>query len=425
MRFSDIKQNPWDYDKTTVLNALKRYFTVDMPTDSSFPVTKNSYTIYLTNETTKPIPVTLETTLNTRDTFEQLLGHVNSETLETLYNNYFEGKPSFTDNFLQQLICKTADQNSILAAIDKALGVDYLESLTNASSAVLETYFSPYFEDLLKETSLPSELHFKYTIKDIHTINIYNGKTHNHLLQHPDTKQWSLDELFSKEDEIKFKKDCQTILSKLIEQPKALTRTLKLKQPISEALRPYLDAVKTLPTTVYASSNGRRWIYDNGKFDYDYEDDYYERNRYDIDVPINLNLTSDDTLTVIFPIQKGQSLIPAQKLIDNNQSSRPIKEQLKKALIDDTLNQNFKLRKPFITKLLNQLDNDLTFNENGNTYELEKGYHTDNYYYSYNGTCLIIFKKENNDYTYETTSSLLDIDEALLKDLITDLIEKF
>lgn len=425
MRFSDIKQNPWDYDRTTVLNALKRYFTVDMPLDSSYPITKDNYTIYLTNETTEPLSVTLNTRLETKDNFNNLLGYIDSKTLETLYNNHVEDKPSFTDDFIQQVICKTADKSSLLVAIDKALDVDYLESLTKASSAVLETYFGPYFEDLLKETNLPSELNFKYTIKDIHTIDIYNGKTHNHLLQNPKTKQWSLDELFSKEDEIKFKKDCQTILSKLVEQPNALTRTLKLKQPISEALRPYLEAVKTLPTTVYASSNGRRWIYNNGSFDYDYEDVYYERNRYDIDVPVNLNLTSDDTLTVIFPIQKGQSLTPAQKLIDNNQSSRLIKEQLKKALIDDALSQNFKLRKPFITKLLNQLDNDLAFNENGNTYELEKGYHTDNYYYSYNGTCLIIFKKENNGYTYEATSSLLDIDEALLKDLITDLIEKF
>ena len=55
MRFSDIKQNPWDYDKKTVLNALKRYFTVDMPTDSPYPITKDSYTIYLTDETTETV----------------------------------------------------------------------------------------------------------------------------------------------------------------------------------------------------------------------------------------------------------------------------------------------------------------------------------------------------------------------------------
>ena len=77
MRFSDIKQNPWDYDRTTVLNALKRYFTIDMPTDSPFPITKDSYTIYLTNETTEPIPVTLNTRLETRDNFNSQLGYVN------------------------------------------------------------------------------------------------------------------------------------------------------------------------------------------------------------------------------------------------------------------------------------------------------------------------------------------------------------
>lgn len=119
MRFSDIKQNPWNYDRTTVLNALKHYFTIDMPTDSPFPITKSIYTIYLTNETTEPIPVTLNTRLETRDNFKSQLGYVNSKTLETIYDNHFENKPSFTDDFIQKIVCQTADQESFLAAIKK------------------------------------------------------------------------------------------------------------------------------------------------------------------------------------------------------------------------------------------------------------------------------------------------------------------
>jgi len=429
MRFSDIKQNSWDYNRKTVLNALKRYFTVDMPTDSSFPITKDTYTIYLTNETTESIPVTLKTHLNTRDAFDQLTGHIDTKTLETLYNNHFEDKPSFTDDFLQQLICKTIDQGSFLTAINKALGVDYLENITNDSSAVLETYFGPYFEDLLKETNLPYELNFKYTIKNIHTIDIYNGKTHNYLLQHPETNQWSLDELFSKEDELTFKKDYQTILSKLIEQPKALTRAITLQNPLSDILESQLADLKTLPATLYATKEGRRWIYDNGSFDYDNDyDDYNDRNRYDIDIPVNLNLTADNTLNVIFPIQKGQSLIPAQKLIDSDDQYlfRKIKKQLKSTLINDTLKQAIEPRKHAITSFLDQLPkhDSLKFKENGNTYELTK-WSTEDISYEYNNHYLIEFRKENDDYTYKAASSLYDIDEALLKDLITDLIEKF
>lgn len=429
MRFSDIKQNSWDYNRKTVLNALKRYFTVDMPTDSSFPITKDTYTIYLTNETTESIPVTLKTHLNTRDAFDQLTGHIDTKTLETLYNNHFEDKPSFTDDFLQQLICKTIDQGSFLTAINKALDVDYLENITNDSSAVLETYFGPYFEDLLKETNLPYELNFKYTIKNIHTIDIYNGKTHNYLLQHPETNQWSLDELFSKEDELTFKKDYQTILSKLIEQPKALTRAITLQNPLSDILESQLADLKTLPTTLYATKEGRRWIYDNGSFDYDNDyDDYNDRNRYDIDIPVNLNLTADNTLNIIFPIQKGQSLIPAQKLIDSDDQYlfRKIKKQLKSTLINDTLKQAIEPRKHAITSFLDQLPkhDSLKFKENGNTYELTK-WSTEDISYEYNNHYLIEFRKENDDYTYKAASSLYDIDEALLKDLITDLISKF
>lgn len=325
--------------------------------------------------------------------------------------------------------CKTVDQESFLTAINKALGVDYLENLTNNSSAVLETYFGPYFEDLLKETNLPYELNVKYTIRNIHTIDIYNGKTHNYLRQHPETKQWSLDKPFSKEDEITFKKDCQTILSKLVEQPKALTRTLTLQNPLSEILQSQLADLKTLPTTLYATKEGRRWIYDNGSFDYgnDY-DAYNDRNRYDIDVPVNLNLTADNTLNVIFPIQKGQSLIPAQKLIDSDDQYlfRKIKKQLKSTLINNTLKEAIEPRKHAITSVLDRLPkhDTLEFKENGNIYKLIK-WSTEDVSYSYNNSYLITFEKEDDNYHYEANASFYDIDETLLKDLITDLISKF
>lgn len=429
MRFSDIKQSPWDYDRTTVLNALKRYFTIDMPTDSPFPLTKDSYTIYLTNETTEPIPVTLNTRLETRDNFNSQLGYVNSKTLETIYDNHFENEPSFTDDFIQKIVCQTADQESFLAAIKKTIAVDYLEKTAKASPAVLETYFGPYFEDLLKESNLPFELNFKYTIKNIHTIAISSPETHNQLIQDPETKQWSLDKPFSKEDEIKFKKDCYTIFFKLREQPKTLTRTLELKQPLSETLQSYLGTVKTLPTTVYATDNGLRWIYDNGEFDYDNDyNDYNDRNRYDINVPVSIKLTADNSLELTFPIKRGQSLIPAQQLIDSSDQylSRLIKKQLKATLINNTLEQTIEPRKQAITNFLDQLPkhDTLEFKETGNTYTLTK-WSTEEVTYSYNDNYLITFKKENSDYHYEATSSLSDIDETLIKDLITDLIEKF
>lgn len=429
MRFSDIKQNPWDYDKKTVLNALKRYFTVDMPTDSPYPITKDSYTIYLTDETTETIPVTLETHLNTSDAFEQLTGHIDTKTLETLYNNHFEDKPSFTDDFIQQIICKTTNESSLLATIDKAMSVDYLESLTNDSSTILNAYFGPYFEDLLKETNLPFELNFKYTIRNIHTIDIYNGKTHNYLLQHPETNQWSLDELFSKEDELTFKKDYQTILSKLVEQPKALTRAITLQNPLSDILESQLADLKTLPATLYATNEGRRWIYDNGSFDYDNDyDDYNDRNRYDINVPVSIKLTADNSLELTFPIKRGQSLIPAQQLIDSSDQylSRLIKKQLKATLINNTLEQTIEPRKQAITNFLDQLPkhDTLEFKENGNIYKLIK-WSTEDVSYSYNNSYLITFEKEDDNYHYEANLSLYDINETLLKNLIIDLISKF
>lgn len=422
MRFSDIKQNPWDYNRTTVLNALKRYFTIDMPTDSPFPITKDSYTIYLTNETTEPIPVTLKTNFETKGNFTCHLGYIDPKTLEQLYDNHLEGKPSFTDTFLQRLICQTTDQDAFLATVKKELAVDYLKTLTNASSAVLETYFGPYFEDILKDTNLSSELHFKYTIRNTRTIAI-SSTPQNYLIQDPKTKQWLLDKPFSEKDEITFKKDCYTILTYLEKQPKILTHTLKLKEPLSETLRPYLEIVETLPTALYSSNEGRRWIYDNGGYDFD-SDDYIEDNRYDVDVPVYIEQLTNDTLTIVFPIQKGQSLLPAKQLINSKQLFRQIKKQLKLTLINNVLGLAMVSRKNTIATVLNQLESPLVFKENGNSYRLEKGF-DDTCYYFYNNSCVITFKKENDNYTYEATSTLLDKDEDTLRELIHNLISKF
>ena len=413
MRFSDIKQNPWDYDRKTVLNALNRYFTTTMPTDT-FPITKKSYPIYLIPETTEPIPVTLETKDN--------IGYIAPKTLEQLYDNHLEGKPSFTEAFLQRLICQTTNQDAFLATVEKELAVDYLKSLTKASSAVLETYFGPYFEDLLKDTNLSSELHFKYTIKNTRTIAI-TSTPQNHLMQDPETNQWSLYKPFSEKDEMAFKKDCHTIRTYLEKQPNVLTHTLKLKQPLSETLRPYLEIVETLPTTLYSSNNGRRWIYDNGGYDFE-SDDYIDDNRYDINVPVHIEQLTKDTLTIVFPIQKGQSLLPSTQLINNQQLFRQIKKQLKVTLINNVLGLTMTSRKNTIATVLNQLKSPLVFKENGNSYRLEKGF-SDTYYYFYNDDCVITFEKENDTYTYEATSALLDKDEDILKNLIHDLISKF
>lgn len=421
MRFSDIKQNPWNYDRKTVLNALKRYFTVNMPTDT-FPITKKSYPISLTIETTEPISVTLKTNVETKGNFTCQLGYIDPKTLEQLYDNHLEGKPSFTDTFLQRLMCQTTDQNAFLATVEKELAVDYLKTLTNASSTVLETYFGPYFEDLLTDTTLSSELHFKYNFKNTRTI-VISGNTQNYIMQDPETKQWSLNKPFSEKDKVTFKKDCHTILTYLEKQPKILTHTLKLKQPLSETLRPYLEIVETLPTTLYSSNEGRRWIYDNGGYDFD-SDDYSDNNRYDIDVPVHIEQLTNDTLTIVFPIQKGQSLLPAKQLIDSQQLFHQIKKQLKLTLVNNTLGLAMTSRKNTIAAVLNQLESPLVFKENGNSYRLEKGF-DDTYYYFYNSDCVITFEKENDSYTYEATSALLDNDENILKDLIIDLISKF
>ena len=117
-------------------------------------------------------------------------------------------------------------------------------------------------------------------------------------------------------------------------------------------------------------------------------------------------------------------MLPAKQLIDSRQLFHQIKKQLKLTLVNNTLGLAMTSRKNTIANVLNQLESPLVFKENGNSYRLEKGF-DDTCYYFYNNDCVITFEKENDNYTYKATSTLLDKDEDTLRELIHDLISKF
>lgn len=71
MRFSEIKNNPLDYNKQTVIDKLKEYFTIKL-TDNCFDnyLNVNQINITLEKETTKPITVTLNVTVNQQNSLK-------------------------------------------------------------------------------------------------------------------------------------------------------------------------------------------------------------------------------------------------------------------------------------------------------------------------------------------------------------------
>lgn len=101
MHFSEIKNNPLDYNKQTVIDKLKEYFTIKL-TDNCFDnyLNVNQINITLEKETTKPITVTLNVTVNQQNPQSRIFS-VDLKQIEQLYD---DSKTRFTDEFLLKLM---------------------------------------------------------------------------------------------------------------------------------------------------------------------------------------------------------------------------------------------------------------------------------------------------------------------------------
>ena len=425
MRFSDIKDNPRDYDRGLMLQKLKDYFTV--PTkDLDLPIEQTYIPLTLTKETTGKAPVLF----NTDDR------RVTMAYVVALYDDMRDDGVVFNDQFLQSIMCGTVNNHYYRELVKDSMRTLYLKNMTGLTSKRFDAIFTPYMEDSLDEftSRLALRLDYKFDSRDCISIRRNQTKSYDEAdmeIRRSDlTGQWTLTRV-SDEALDKFKEDLKTLQKLADEQPTTVTRVIK--GDLDENLRPYLDRLTSMTTTVTATTYSvysRRWLKDHDDTSESYDDHGDTLYKLTLDIPVAI--THDgDAYTVVCPIEKGMSLFPAETVLKNFDTDDTltyyVKRKLKPLYIKDLVLKGLASKEATVRLLLEHLDeNDeaLTFTEDDNRYQLRSRHGVITY--ERNGYTMMTFAKEDDHYKVSLRDSYLLADRNCcnIKATVAELIDK-
>lgn len=425
MRFSDIKDNPRDYDRGLMLQKLKDYFTLP-PKAVDIPVEQTYVPLTLTKETTGKAPVL----------FDKNDRRVPMSYIVDLYDKTRDDGIAFSDHFLQDIMCGTVTNYNYRDRVSDSMRTLHLENTTGLPSEQFDTIFTPYIEDTIDDfTSRPSlRLNYKFDSRDCIGIRLSQTKSYGEAdmeIKRSDiTGQWALT-CVSDEALAKFKEDLKALQKRADEQPTTVTRVIK--GDLDENLRPYLDRLTSMTTTVKASTYSiysRQWLKDHDDTSTSYDDHGDTLYKLTLDVP--MTITHDgDAYTVTCPIEKGMSFLPTETVLKNFDTNDTltyyVKRKLKPLYIKDLVLKGLASKKATLHVLLERLDeNDevLTFTEDDTRYQLRsrRGVIT----YERNGYTMMTFAKEDDRFKMSLHDSHLLNEHVYfnVKNLVTELIDK-
>ena len=441
MRFSDIQDNPLNYNTNQLIEKLKNHFTIpinDCPFIDQLPT--NRITVQLTNATLKPNVLVY---IANENGFKKT--YVAEQQIRTLYNATIWNeskslnpvKPAFSKDFLQHVMCDTISNKYFKQIVQNTIASIALESITGYSSQELNEMFGPYLEDKLETFELSPKLNMHYNFISTTRIEI-KPRTHSdhdefELIKPDNTHKWMLNKELPPTSLEKFKEDIQQIKNCILEQPTELN--IVLNKSLPQELTPYLNRTNHINVTMYTREYGPKWIIDNNYSHYSYiehEDYYYQGKSYELEIPVPLKLRYDSenqTTTITLPIKPGESLKPAEQVIDLFKNPHytwsRIKEQLKMFYIEDLIEQTIEPKRNVIRQLLFSNDNKtICFKENNVEYKLDIKHDKATYRRNYN-TQIIFVKKEKD---FEISLEYSDLKHTPIPDLentINNLIDKF
>lgn len=425
MRFSDIKDNPRDYDRGLMLQKLKDYFTT--PTkDLDLPVEQTYIPLTLTKETTGKAPV-----LFNKDDRRVTMAYV-----VALYDDMRDDGVAFNDHFLQSIMCGTVTNHDYRDRVSDRMQTLYLENTTGLTSEQFDAIFTPYIEDTIDDfTSRPNlRLNYKFNSRDCVGIRLSQTKSYDEAdieIRRSDlTGQWTLTRV-SDEALAKFKEDLEALQKRADEQPATVTRVIK--GDLDENLHPYLDRLTSITTTVTAKTHSiysRQWLKDHDNVSTSYDDHGDTIYKLTLDVPMTI-AHDGEAYTVTCPIEKGMSLVPAQNVLKNFDTDDTltyyVKRKLKPLYIKDLVLKGLASKEATVRLLLEPLDeNDeaLTFTEDDNRYQLRsrRGVIT----YERNGYTMMTFAKEGDRFKMSLRDSHLLNEHVYfnVENLVAELIDK-
>lgn len=425
MRFSDIKDNPRDYDRGLMLQKLKDYFTV-LPKDVDIPVEQTYVPLTLTKETTGKAPVL----------FDKNDRRIPMSYIVDLYDKTRDDGIAFSDHFLQDIMCGTVTNYNYRDRVSDSMRTLYLENATDLPSEQFDTIFTPYVEDILDEfgNRLVLRLNYKFEHKDCIGIRLNHTNAYDtadiEIRRSDLTSQWMLTRV-SDEALADLTGDLKKLQELADNQPTTITRVIK--GDLDENLRPYLDKLTAMTTTVKANTysiHSRQWLKDHDDASTSY--DAHGDTLYKLTLDVPMTITHDgNAYTVTCPIEKGMSLFPAETVLKNFDTddylAYYVKRKLKPLYIKDLVLKGLASKEATVRLLLEHLDeNDeaLTFTEDDNRYQLRsrRGVIT----YERNGYTMMTFAKEGDRFKMSLRDSHLLNEHVYfnVENLVDELIDK-
>ena len=353
-----------------------------------------------------------------------------------LYDDMRDDGVVFNNQFLQSIMCGTVNNHYYRELVKDSMRTLYLKNMTGLTSKRFDAIFTPYMEDSLDEftSRLALRLDYKFDSRDCISIRRNQTKSYDEAdmeIRRSDlTGQWTLTRV-SDEALDKFKEDLKTLQKLADEQPTTVTRVIK--GDLDENLRPYLDRLTSMTTTVTATTYSvysRRWLKDHDDVSETY--DTHSDTVYKLTLDVPMTITHDgEAYTVTCPVEKGMSLLPAETVLKNfdtdNTLAYYVKRKLKPLYIKDLVLKSLASERAALHVLLERLDeNDeaLTFTEDDNRYQLRsrRGIIT----YERNGYTMMTFTKEDDRFKMSLRDShLLNNNRRItVEDLVAELIDK-
>jgi hypothetical protein len=435
VKFSDIQQNPLNYDKDVLGGKIEAYFTVTLK-DCLFidQLTTHKLDITLTEETTEPTRVAMF--IDNDPETKAKRAYLPKPQQVNLYNGaLWNEHPAFSTDFLQKVMCGTTSNEYLYDQIRDAIASRVFEAQVGCTADELNRMFGGHFEDSLKSYDFAPTLHCSYRFLSTTRIEVESVIGERvQLIKSQHTNTWKLEKEISERLLGKLKADCEKIKNYILEQPREIVYPLGKTLP--EELIPYLRKVKHIGVTFNERVQVPTWLMNHKDAIIHYEGDFSMQKRYELDYQVPVNLSYDGTQVIVtLLIEAGESLKPAKKAMDVFQNQRcwwnELEARMTKCYAKDLLLREIAPKRHVIQQLISNLDEEVLrfVDDDGVEYALSAWEDSVSYERDDSRQWIFIKKEDDFDVSFEysslLSSALYNKNVSKLKETIKELVDKF
>lgn len=367
MKFTDIKPDPKDYSRETIIKAFQDRYR---------------YTGQLTKLIQTPVKIPYyHFSKEPHLIFDPKIQTVTEESINTLLDT-----EDISGNTLQDIICNTSFP--IFDKLIEHLNIHYLKEQLDDTYDYLKYFDYPYVQDALANCLTPDQeslkthlfyLRFNRSVNP-YRIHIFSQNNHHNInpstsdiILKPTNEKYTIitndDSLLAINDTVvttlisDLRHDLETIKTYVDNHPKQLTKTVNVTD-IPEDYHKYLkniDKLKiTFPTNRYDADHGPHWL------------SIYRGNPITETLKVTLKITNNQ-LSITHDFKPDESLIPFSHLTANTkEANTAIYNQLQDAFKEAYLKDQFKIinQNNAIDTYLADLDRTVSFKDGDTLYSL-------------------------------------------------------